>query len=94
MDPLTHAVTGATVAAFVAQEEDMRRAAIVGAVAGLIPDLDVLISDANDPLLQLEMHRQFSHSLLVAPVIGGWSLWLPGSCLSPQVLYVYGRSRH
>ena len=71
MDPLTHAVTGATVAAFVAQEEDMRRAALVGAVAGLIPDLDVLISDANDPLLQLEMHRQFSHSLLVAPVIGG-----------------------
>ena len=70
MDPLTHAVMGATVAAFVAQEEDMRRAALVGAVAGVLPDLDVLISDANDPLLQLETHRQFSHSLLMAPVIG------------------------
>ena len=53
----------------------MRRAAIVGAVAGLIPDLDVLISDANDPLLQLEMHRQFSHSLL-----GSAGNWWRGRC--------------
>ena len=71
MDPLTHALTGATLSAFVAREEDMRRAALVGAAAALLPDLDVLLNDPNGPLLQLEMHRQFSHSLLMAPVIGG-----------------------
>jgi inner membrane protein len=70
MDPVTHALMGATLAAVVARDGPVRVAALVGAVAAVIPDLDVLISNSDDPLLQLEMHRQFTHSLLFAPIIG------------------------
>lgn len=47
-----------------------RRALLVGAAAGLLPDLDVLIRSASDPLLAIEHHRGFTHSLLFVPVGG------------------------
>jgi inner membrane protein len=37
----------------------------------MAPDLDVLIRSADDPLLFLEYHRQFTHALLFIP-LGGW----------------------
>lgn len=40
----------------------------VGALAAMLPDLDVLLRRADDPLFQLELHRQFSHSLFFVPV--------------------------
>ena len=43
-------------------------AALVGAVAGMTADLDVLIRSSADPLLNLEYHRHFSHSLLFVPL--------------------------
>lgn len=46
-------------------------AALIGAVGGMAPDLDVLIRSSSDPLLALEFHRQFTHSLLAIPIIGG-----------------------
>jgi inner membrane protein len=70
MDPISQATLGAAAAALLARSDTMRRALLVGAVAGAVPDLDVLIKSADDPLLQLEFHRHFSHSLLLAPVIG------------------------
>lgn len=47
-----------------------RRALLLGAAAGLMPDLDVLIRSAEDPLLAIEHHRGFTHSLAFAPVGG------------------------
>ena len=38
-----------------------------GCIGGLAPDLDVLISSSEDPLLFLEYHRQFTHSLIFIP---------------------------
>ena len=69
MDPLSHALLGAAVASMPAQLP-LRRAAVVGAVAALLPDLDVFIGSDTDPLLRVEMHRHFTHALLFAPVLG------------------------
>lgn len=43
-------------------------AGAAGFFAGVLPDLDVLIHSSQDPLLFLEYHRQFTHSLLFIPV--------------------------
>lgn len=45
-----------------------RTAAGVGAAAALLPDADVFLRSATDPLFAVEMHRGFSHSLLFAPL--------------------------
>jgi inner membrane protein len=68
MDPLTHALAGATIAHLVAGERLGRRALLIGAVAALAPDLDVLIRSDTDPLLAIEHHRGFTHSLAFVPV--------------------------
>lgn len=70
MDPLTHALTGATVAFAVGGGRIGRRAMLVGVTAGLLPDVDVLIRSASDPLLAIEHHRGFTHSLVFVPVGG------------------------
>jgi inner membrane protein len=68
MDLLTHAALGAAGAAAVAPSREMRIAALTGAVAGLLPDTDALIESASDPLLNLELHRHFTHSLMLVPI--------------------------
>lgn len=76
MDPLTHALTGATLAWAATGTHLGRRSLLIGAAAGLLPDLDVLIRSAADPLLAIEHHRGFTHSLLFVP-IGGLIAALP-----------------
>ncbi|MEZ4872073.1 MAG: metal-dependent hydrolase [Bdellovibrionales bacterium] len=39
-------------------------------LAGMAPDLDVLIRSSEDPLVYLEFHRQFTHSLAFIPIGG------------------------
>lgn len=68
MDPVTHGLIGATASQSIADKYKLRAAAITGAVSAMMADLDVLISDPNDPLLNLEMHRQFTHSFIFIPV--------------------------
>ena len=70
MDPLTQGVFGAIAAQLPAPRQQLRRAAIIGAVAGMSPDLDVLIRSNTDPLLALEYHRHFTHALLFIPIGG------------------------
>jgi inner membrane protein len=70
MDPLTQMSVGAAAAALISKRSDARLALIVGGLAGGAPDLDVLIRSDTDPLLALEYHRHFTHSLLLAPWIG------------------------
>jgi len=67
MDPVSQGVLGAVVAQLVASRKQMPRAAMLGGLAGMAPDLDVLIRSSIDPLLFLEYHRQFSHSLVFIP---------------------------
>jgi inner membrane protein len=71
LDPLTQGTLAATFAQAAAKPEKIRAFAAAGAVAGMAPDLDILIRSATDPILYLEFHRQFSHSLLFIPVGAG-----------------------
>jgi inner membrane protein len=79
MDPLTQGLLGAGLAQSFAKKPRLRLAAICGALGGMAPDLDVLIRSASDPLLTVEYHRHFTHSLAFVP-IGGlivtMALWL------------------
>ena len=68
MDPLSQAVLGATAAQTGASRKELRIAAVVGVLGGMAPDLDVLIRSSRDPLLFLEYHRHFTHSLAFIPV--------------------------
>jgi inner membrane protein len=76
VDPLTHALAGAALAWTAGGERLGRRALLIGAAAALLPDADVLIRSDADPLLAIEHHRGFTHSLLFAP-IGGMLAALP-----------------
>ncbi|HEX6087562.1 MAG TPA: metal-dependent hydrolase, partial [Thermoanaerobaculia bacterium] len=80
MDPLTHALAGASIAwAAGGRHHAGRRALLAGAAAGLLPDLDVLIRSAGDPLLAIEHHRGFTHSLVFVPLGGTLAALLTGA---------------
>ncbi|MEM1126219.1 MAG: metal-dependent hydrolase [Bacteroidota bacterium] len=68
MDLVTQGLVGAALAQAAAPREEVRRAALVGALAGVLPDADTLIQSAADPLLVLEYHRHFTHALVFIPV--------------------------
>jgi inner membrane protein len=70
VDPLTHALLGSGAAYLGVGRRLGRAAAAVGAMAALLPDADVLIRSAADPLLAIEHHRGFTHALLFVPVGG------------------------
>ena len=69
MDPISQGVLGASFAQAAAKnKEKIVAAAWFGALAGMAPDLDVLIQSPADPLLFLEFHRQFTHALIFIPI--------------------------
>ncbi len=68
MDPVSQATLGAVVAQSSSDPRRLRAAAFLGCMAGLAPDVDVFIRSTADPLLFLEYHRQFTHSLFFIPV--------------------------
>ena len=67
MDPITQGVVGAALAQTKGGTKTLAKAGVIGALAAMAPDLDVLIRSSTDPLLVLEYHRQFTHSLLFIP---------------------------
>ena len=70
MDPLTQGALGAALPQATRHKADIGIAGSLGFMAGLAADLDVFIRSATDPLLFLEYHRQFTHSLIFIPVGG------------------------
>lgn len=69
MDPISQGVLGATVPQSVVKDKgQMLPAFIIGWLAGMAADLDILIQSASDPLLSLEYHRHFTHSLSFIPI--------------------------
>jgi len=68
MDPLTQAALGAAWSQPAGRTGHVVAATAVGALAGMAPDVDILIRSASDPLLALEFHRHFTHSLSFVPV--------------------------
>ena len=84
MDPISQATLGAVAAQSNSDSRRLRAAAFLGCVAGIAPDIDVFISSRTDPLLFLEFHRQFTHSLFFIPV---------GALICSAVFYITVR-RH
>lgn len=68
MDPLSQGVLGASLSQSGSTRERVVAAGVLGLLGGMAPDLDVLIRSSHDPLLALEHHRQFTHSLIFIPV--------------------------
>ena len=84
MDPISQGVIGAAAAQAFARPRQLAVAGVLGSLSGMAPDLDVLIRSSVDPLLFLEFHRQFTHSLLFIPI---------GAALCAGVLYPLVRRR-
>ena len=91
MDSLTQIVLGAAVGNAVLGKKVGNKALLYGAIAGTIPDLDVVFGNFTDTITAIELHRGFSHSILfcilVSPILGwlvnkleknyniGWKPW-------------------
>jgi inner membrane protein len=69
LDSLTQIVLGAAVGEAVAGKQLGNRALLWGAIAGTIPDLDVLANSFLDTVGELTFHRSLTHSLLFAVVV-------------------------
>ena len=67
MDPISQGTVGAAFAQSATNKKNILSISLIGFLAGLAPDLDVLIRSSTDPILFLEYHRQFSHSLFFIP---------------------------
>lgn len=75
MDSITQATLGAAVAHICWQEKLGKKALIVGAMLGTLPDLDVLIYPFLDEVQRLYWHRGESHSIwfiLIGSVFISW----------------------
>lgn len=68
MDPVTHGLIGATASQSFANKRVFRAAAFTGLASAMLADLDVFLFSTSDPLLNLELHRHFTHSLVFIPV--------------------------
>jgi inner membrane protein len=79
MDPLTHGLVGAAAGQSFSEKATARSAAFCGAISGMMADLDIFIHSPGDPLFNIEVHRQFTHSLIFIPfgaLIAAGLLWL------------------
>ncbi|BDD11198.1 membrane protein [Fulvitalea axinellae] len=79
MDSLTQIVLGAAVGEIVGGKRLGNKAPLWGAVAGTIPDLDILFAPHGAIAYHIQ-HRGFSHSILfailMAPLLGAIFSWL------------------
>ena len=79
MDLITQGLLGATMAQSGAKQKEIRIATGIGFFSGILADADILIQSANDPLLNVEFHRHFTHSIFFVPfgaLIAACILWL------------------
>ncbi len=75
MDTITQAILGAAVGEATLGKKVGNKAPLWGAVAGIIPDLDIIPGQFMDTVTRLAFHRGFSHSLvfsMIAAPIAGW----------------------
>ncbi|MEZ4448492.1 MAG: metal-dependent hydrolase [Nannocystaceae bacterium] len=76
MDAITQGVLGAAAAQALLSHRLGKRTWLYGALGGMAPDLDIFIRSATDPLVAIEYHRNFTHSLAMIP-FGGLAVALP-----------------
>lgn len=77
MDSLTQIVLGAAVGEVILGKKIGNKALLLGAIAGTIPDLDVVFTWINDdPIVQLRTHRAYSHSMFFHLLLALPFAWL------------------
>jgi inner membrane protein len=88
MDSLTQIVLGAGVGELVLGKKLGNKAQLMGAIAGTIPDLDVLLTPlmAND-LAYLKLHRSYSHALFTHILLAFPLAWLCFKIFKQQISY-------
>jgi len=82
MDPVTQALLGGNVALLLAKKSYRRQAAVIGSLAAMAPDLDVVIRSSNNPSLFFTYHRHFTHAVSFI-LIGGLIVALAAFLLRP-----------
>ncbi len=70
MDPVSQGILGASLSGSLSNPKKIKLASLCGFFGGLAPDLDILIKSDSDPLLSLEFHRHFTHSIFFVPIGG------------------------
>ncbi len=78
MDLITQGILGAAVSQAGFQKTLGRRALAWGAIAGMIPDMDVFVRLSSNPFAEMLYHRGITHSLWFGPVLGpifGYLVW-------------------
>ena len=70
MDPVSQGLLGSCLAGFFSKKKHLKKAAFCGFIGGVAPDLDIFIRSSSDPLLSVDYHRHFSHSLFFSPIGG------------------------
>ncbi len=91
MDPITHVLLGASLGYASFGKKLGRTAAACAGLAAFVPDADIFIRSVNDPLIAIEYHRGFTHSLIFAPVGAGIvaGVWILRRRWRPQALTIW-----
>ena len=76
MDPISQAALGAIAARAAAPRHLLGPVLLCGAVAGALPDIDVVFSAPDDFFHMVRVHRGITHSLLFAVTAGPLLGWL------------------
>ncbi len=76
MDSLSQIVLGAAVGEAVLGKKIGARAALWGAIAGTIPDLDILFNFTHDFVEAQDLHRGFTHSITFSLLFAPFLAWL------------------
>ncbi|WP_233897931.1 metal-dependent hydrolase [Tenacibaculum piscium] len=76
MDSLTQIILGAAVGEAVLGRKIGNKAMFYGAIAGTIPDLDVLASFFTDKVTALYIHRGFTHSIVFSVLFAPIFAWI------------------
>lgn len=97
MDPITQGTLGAAAALAVFGKRGKVSPSVIGwagALGGMAADLDILIQSSTDPLLAIEYHRHFTHSLTFVPIGGTIAAlpWLAFKKLRENFKLIWGAS--
>jgi inner membrane protein len=85
VDNLTHAALGLCAGLAVRRKSAPLAATVVAAlIASELPDVDLLLRSAEDPLMAFRWHRHFSHSLLLWPLL---------AAIAATIAYLFWRRR-
>lgn len=76
MDSLTQIILGAAVGEAVMGRKVGNKAMVYGAIAGTIPDLDIISSQFTDTVTALKIHRGFTHSVIFAVLFAPIMAWI------------------